>query len=348
MSLFTTPPDPRIARPTAPHRATLAQRLAAAVTEPDRRVRDLLEAWFARLPGPAQADVRGRLWERDRRLALAAFWELYLHELLTRLGYRLVPHPAVPGAGARPDFLATRDQEAFYLEALIHGPSTEAWRAERRLYPILDVLHEVQREPFVVTLAEATCGHGTPPLRVLRSELVRWLDSLSPATTDATLSWQRGSWSLRFRARRASSERADEQADPPSSPSLSLRTLLSKVQAKARRYRVSDRPLLLALATSQAWPASTSQELARRLARQLPDPAAGILLAAGLDPWTIASTPLVVAWRAEAVAPLHSFLSALEEAGGRHLTPNVLLLDTPWRLFALWSTWPGDPLGGNE
>ena len=348
MSLFTTPPDPRIARPTAPHRATLAQRLAAAVTEPDRRVRDLLEAWFARLPGPAQADVRGRLWERDRRLALAAFWELYLHELLTRLGYRLVPHPAVPGAGARPDFLTTRDEEAFYLEALIHGPSTEAWRAERRLYPILDVLHEVQREPFVVTLAEATCGHGTPPLRVLRSELVRWLDSLSPATTDATLSWQRGNWSLRFRARRASSERADEQADPPSSPSLSLRTLLSKVQAKARRYRVSDRPLLLALATSQAWPASTSQELARRLARQLPDPAAGILLAAGLDPWTIASTPLVVAWRAEAVAPLHSFLSALEEAGGRHLTPNVLLLDTPWRLFALWSTWPGDPLGGNE
>jgi hypothetical protein len=220
MTLFATPPDPRIARPTAPHRATLAQRLAGAVTGPDQRVRDLLEAWFARLPGPAQTDVRSRLWERDRRLALAAFWELYLHELLTRLGYRLVPHPTVPGAGARPDFLATRDQEAFYLEALIHGPPTEAWRAERRLYPILDVLHEVQREPFVVTLAQATCGHGTPPLRALRSELVRWLDSLSTATTDATLSWQRGSWSLQFRARRAGSERADEPVEPgtPAAP----------------------------------------------------------------------------------------------------------------------------------
>ncbi|WP_448575671.1 hypothetical protein [Thermomicrobium sp.] len=347
MSLFATPPDPRIARPTAPHRATLAQRLAGAITGPDRRVRDLLETWFARLPVPAQTDVRSRLWERDRRLALAAFWELYLHELLTRLGYQLVPHPTVPGAGARPDFLATRDQEAFYLEALIHGPSTEAWRAERRLYPILDVLHEVQREPFVVTLAQATCGHGTPPLRALRSELVRWLDSLSPATTDATLSWQRGSWSLQFRARRASSIRADEPT-APSSPSLSLRTLLSKVQAKARRYRVFDRPLLLALATSQAWPESTSRELAHRLVEQLPDPAAGILLAAGLDPWTIASTPLLLAWRADAVAPLRPFLAALEEAGARRLTANILQLDAPWRLFALWPTWPRDPRGGNE
>jgi len=347
MTLFATSPDPRIARPTAPHRATLAQRLAGAVTGPDQRVRDLLEAWFARLPGPAQTDVRSRLWERDRRLALAAFWELYLHELLTRLGYRLVPHPTVPGAGARPDFLATRDQEAFYLEALIHGPPTEVWRAERRLYPILDVLHEVQREPFVVTLAQATCGHGTPPLRALRSELVRWLDSLSAATTDATLSWQRGSWSLQFRARRAGSERADEPVEP-APPPLPLRTLSSKVQAKARRYRVFDHPLLLALATSQAWPKSTSQELARRLVGQLPDPAVGILLAAGLDPWTIAFTPLLVAWRAEAIAPLRPFLATLEEAGGRRRTATMLQLDAPWRLFGLWPTWPHDPPGGNE
>lgn len=51
------------------------------------QVRDLVEDWFSRLCPDAQADVRSRLRSRDNRQSKGAFFELYLHECLLRMGY---------------------------------------------------------------------------------------------------------------------------------------------------------------------------------------------------------------------------------------------------------------------
>lgn len=346
MSLFTAPATARAFPTPAPHRETLAQRLARAASPADRRVRELLERWFSRLPSDAQADVRSRFWERDRRLALAAFWELYLHELLSRLGYALALHPRLRDGSRRPDFRAERGTDLFYLEALVHGPPSETWRAERRLYPILDVLHAVAREPFSIVLDDVEPGPGTPPLRELRDALQTWLASLDPLSdVGRTLAWHRAGWRLVVRATTA----GDACGHPAltnhalsAGTSSSRRALTNKLQAKARRYHGLDAPLLLALCTTEPLPLETVQDVAASLSFLFPEPLAGLLVAPGLSPWEIARTPLWL-FTSPSSEPLCGLRQALWAVGAQPTDEAWLAIAHPWPIFGLWPEWPDDP-----
>lgn len=84
-------------------------------------VRVLLEDSVARYPsaGPdptARAELISRFRSKDDTEFRSAFWELYLHESLTRAGYELAPHPETEN-GRRPDFLATKGSDRLYVEA---------------------------------------------------------------------------------------------------------------------------------------------------------------------------------------------------------------------------------------
>ncbi|GLI03811.1 hypothetical protein Pa4123_90910 [Phytohabitans aurantiacus] len=87
------------------------------------QVRDLIEDWFARLCPDAQADVQGRLRSTDNRQSKGAFFELYLHECLLRMGYSVTCHPELDGTSRRPDFLAEKDGRRIYVEARSASPS---------------------------------------------------------------------------------------------------------------------------------------------------------------------------------------------------------------------------------
>ncbi|MFD8560550.1 hypothetical protein ACFV1N_25030 [Streptosporangium canum] len=67
------------------------------------QVRDLIEDWFSQLCSDAQADVRGRLRSRNDRQSKGAFFELYLHECLLRMGYTVTCHPEIDGTSHRSD-----------------------------------------------------------------------------------------------------------------------------------------------------------------------------------------------------------------------------------------------------
>lgn len=73
------------------------------------QVRELIEDWFSRLCPDAQADIRGRLRSSDDRHVRGAFFELYLHECLLRMGYTVTCHPVLEGTTRRPDFLAEKE-----------------------------------------------------------------------------------------------------------------------------------------------------------------------------------------------------------------------------------------------
>jgi len=347
MRLFTPPPTPRSLRPVGPHRETIAQRLARAGRPADARVRALLESWFNRLPQPARADVRSRFWERDRRLALAAFWELYLHEMFRRLGFQLMLHPVGGNSGTRPDFLVIRGKEAFYVEALVQAPPTEAWRAERRLYPILDVLHEIRHSAVGIRLAHVEYGHGTPPLRELREALCAWLQGLEgKAPHPARLTWKRNSWTLEFEAVPAGDE-GDRLAAPliagQGSAVPSERALAAKLQAKARRYRTLPHPLVLALCTAQTVEPVALVDLLMRIVPGLPEPVHGVLVTSGLDPWGIARTPLYVFSVPGRKVPVPVGLAGVLERFGAVLgAPGVWILAEPWTVFGLPPEWPND------
>ena len=77
------------------------------------RIRSLIEKWFAQFPTKRHKDLKARIRSGDDRQFLHAFWELYLYEMLSRLGY-LVTLP--PVTCPNPDFLVRTPEGSFYLE----------------------------------------------------------------------------------------------------------------------------------------------------------------------------------------------------------------------------------------
>ncbi len=97
------------------------------------RVRATLDEWYRRYPDP-DGDLRSRFREVDSRQHSAAWWELYIYTLFRSLGWTVEVHPSIPGSSRRPDFLATNEQSAVYIECVtaFDGPHTakadaEAW-----------------------------------------------------------------------------------------------------------------------------------------------------------------------------------------------------------------------------
>src|SRR5260370_26729319 len=97
------------------------------------RVKALLEDWLSRFPLDGQHDLRQRFRSDSDRQHYGAFFELYLHELLTRLGYSVEVHPNIEEA-THPDFLVSRNGvRSFYVEAVIGAESDEEVAQQRRM-----------------------------------------------------------------------------------------------------------------------------------------------------------------------------------------------------------------------
>ena len=85
-------------------------------------IRNRLESWFERFPVEAQHDVRERFRVDDDRAHQGAVFELFMHELLFRLGCTVEVHPVVPSRESRPDFLAHHGDCRFYIETTVVDP----------------------------------------------------------------------------------------------------------------------------------------------------------------------------------------------------------------------------------
>ncbi len=144
------------------------------------QVRGLIENWFCRLCPDAQADVRGRLRSKDDRQSKGAFFELYLHECLLRMGYTVTCHPEVEGTSRRPDFLAEKDGRRIYVEARSASSSDVAVGKSARVNAVYESLDRLDSPNFFLWIDVAK--HGDAPLRArpLRGRLEKWLAGLNP------------------------------------------------------------------------------------------------------------------------------------------------------------------------
>ena len=82
-------------------------------------IRARLESWFQRFPVEARDDVRGRFRAKDDRGHRGAIFELFIHELLTRLDCKVKVHPDVSCTGSRPDFWVRHGDFTFYVETKV-------------------------------------------------------------------------------------------------------------------------------------------------------------------------------------------------------------------------------------
>src|SRR6266536_242240 len=142
------------------------------------RVRETLQEWFAHLPESGRPDVRGRIRSGDDHEFMGAFWEIYLHEYLTRSGFSAELHPKIPGTGRTPDFRCRKDSTVIFVEATIIAPPDSEKAANRREAAALDALNRTQVTAFMLWLRILERGTQSLPVARLRPQLERWLASL--------------------------------------------------------------------------------------------------------------------------------------------------------------------------
>lgn len=147
------------------------------------RIRDLLNQWFERFAtsqdAEAVADLRQRFRAKQSGQFLAAFWELYLHELFARLGFQARVHPASAKGGNRPDFLMTQGGTRFYLEAVMPTPGfSPSDNQPASVATVTEYVNEAFRSQFRLRLRHIIPGPNFPRRKAVIRAVGDWLDSL--------------------------------------------------------------------------------------------------------------------------------------------------------------------------
>ena len=144
-------------------------------------LRRLLEQWFNPYPEEAKTDLRERFRSPIDVQHQAAFFELYVHRLVSCMGYELKPHPDIPGTSSHPDFLVGKDGTAvLYLEITIAAPSAEEQGQEKRAAVVYDTLNGLDSPNFFLHIRVRGAPKTPPAGARLRDDLYKWLATLNP------------------------------------------------------------------------------------------------------------------------------------------------------------------------
>ncbi len=108
-------------------------------------VRNILNEWFDNYPSSEQAELKRRFkTEFD-----SAFYELFLHELFLKQEFKLQIHPILPDTTKRPDFLVSKGDFEFYLEAKVTTDvSNEEQSKKNKCNTVYDELNKINSPNF--------------------------------------------------------------------------------------------------------------------------------------------------------------------------------------------------------
>jgi hypothetical protein len=144
-------------------------------------IRQLIEEWFGQYPIAEQDELRTRL--RNNASFRAAWFELFLHSMLLRLGAPVVVHPPLPHTSRTPDFgLGSGPEEMEYLEArVVTGESGVSQRQQAVVNSVYDAINRLKHPDFLVTISRLRLVSGRQPSgKLVRDYLQTQLGRLDP------------------------------------------------------------------------------------------------------------------------------------------------------------------------
>lgn len=233
-------------------------------------IRDALELWFANYPVSHKSDLRARFRKSDHNHA-AAHFELFLHQLLSRLGLSPEVHPDPEIGKGRPDFaIAGAKGRRCYVEANV--VLRRQWYSDDPLEDeLLDAVDAVAvHQPTQIGVAVSTNGtlqrsHRKAPLQ---QEVREWLDSIDPVDLSLTnfdcnprLYIRRDDWVaelLAFPLSR-SSRRLIHVGPTKAGFGDAGPSLAENLTRKAKRYGTLDRALILAINTNDVFTSGSDE-----------------------------------------------------------------------------------------
>ncbi|WP_237542738.1 MULTISPECIES: hypothetical protein [unclassified Streptomyces] len=226
------------------------------------QVRNVINEWWSHFPPDDPSGLLSRLRDRNSDVnVFSALWELYLHEMLIRSNCTVKIEQEIGKGDSRPDFLVTRGDERFAIEA--------RWTAERlggtgdSIPPqVKDAIDCIPSPNFSVSYKVEAVGLTTPSQKRLKNELPRWLASLDPDLVTAEYEqkiplpryvWREAGWGLTFEA----IPRSPERRGNPASRTISIhpsvwvaddsRRVFEAVKNKGGKYGDLDLPFIVAI-----------------------------------------------------------------------------------------------------
>ena len=237
-----------------------------SANEPIRRIRDVLEDWFSRYTESEKSELKQRFRSGEGYVHFSAFFELWLNELLLRLGCSVKVHPTLPKTSRRVDFLVESPEGTHcYLEAIhITGESEAESKAQSRLNTLYDSLNYLDSPHFFIHLNVSGTPKTPVPCNRIRSSIERELSNLNPQLVnhfthlgrfDLLPQWRFEHDGLRITCYPTSKpEELIGVAEVRTLGSISFggvidseRSIRDAVIAKAKRYGVLDLPLIVAI-----------------------------------------------------------------------------------------------------
>jgi len=123
-------------------------------------VRDQLESWFAIYPKDEKEELKSRV----KATFNPAIFELFIFALFTEMGYSLEIHPAIANTAKRPDYLAKRGNELFYIEVkFMTMLSQNEQSLERRKNAVLDAINKIDASNFLLKLEDISFKDNSQP-----------------------------------------------------------------------------------------------------------------------------------------------------------------------------------------
>jgi hypothetical protein len=145
------------------------------------KMRAVLEDWFSRYPSEAKNELRTRFRSLDNIQHQSAFFELYLHELLLKLGYTVKVHPDLGGRPTHPEFLVfLKGEPVFYLEGTLASGPKEENATEKRENQVYETIDKIHSPNFFLKINVRGSPNTPPPGKKWSLALEKWLATLDP------------------------------------------------------------------------------------------------------------------------------------------------------------------------
>jgi hypothetical protein len=158
--------------------ATAYERLAVVDAPLEEDVRQLLQAWWERLPDAARPQIRERFADPDSVHHLGAFWEMYLHEAALREMTLLGVDIGNDDDRRIPDFLIAANGSPFWMEATVAGGDDFVGRDERaRVDQLYAAIARRPHPDFLIGISLRAAGPKTPGAKLVR-RVDAWLSTL--------------------------------------------------------------------------------------------------------------------------------------------------------------------------
>ena len=237
-------------------------------------VRHLLEEWLAALPDSVRPNIAARFRKSDDSVAISAFWEVYVSQLLHQMGFEVDLEPEF--GDLRPDFLAVDGDsgQRIYVEATVVGEPQREVKNERRLAALYDGISAIANPDFRLYLEVLRQGRALPNLKRLRHDIGNWLMTLRaenialgpdvPLQSFPERGWHDQQWQLLFRAiprlgdRNQPSARILQLWGPAAGRFVNDHVdVRESLRRKARKYRETGLAYVVAVNLNR-WTASTN------------------------------------------------------------------------------------------